>query len=136
MSATRRLTRAEGFADGAEEGGHLGRGRGAVAEAGGLVELGELRDWRGNGVCGEGGCEFERGLRRGFLPAAFFEEAQHFAILERRQGSCQISAATRANTPSRDEIANQRASTQINQQANEKREDAGQKIGRRFGAMV
>ncbi len=46
------LAGAEGVADGAEEGGHLLDWRGVIAEAGGLVQFGQLRDWGGEFTSG------------------------------------------------------------------------------------
>src|SRR4029077_15398109 len=88
-----RLARADGVADGAEEGGHLLDEGGVISETRRMINLGELGHRRRQVGGGERGGEFERRLRRSLPPAALFEQAQHLAVLEGGERGGQVSAA-------------------------------------------
>ena len=88
-----------------EKSGHFADAPGMMAEAGGLINFRELRDGASQFRRRNGRGEFERSLRRGFLPAAAFEQAQHFVIFKRSEGRGEIAAAAGAKTPSPHKIA-------------------------------
>ena len=83
-----------------------------IAEAGRLVQVGQLGDGRGEIGRRNGRREFERSLRRKFFPAALFEQAQHFRVFERSERRGQVAAAAGAQAPTRNGVANHRAAAE------------------------
>src|SRR5690242_9705102 len=98
-----------------------------ATEPGSLVDSRELQDGYRE-IGGNHLCEFERSLRKRFLPATCFEHAQHFGVLKGREGSREVSFASRAQRPAYDCVAKDRAAAHGQESDHKKNQQAWQEI--------
>lgn len=130
------FARANHLANCAQQRRHLrNRGR-VIAKSSGLVKLGELRHRRHEIRHGNCRSKLLRCLRRRFLPATFFQQPQHFAILERSERRCNVSAVSRPQAPAHHDVGDQASPAQVHQQRDQQNQQARQKIRRRLESLI